>query len=70
MLYSIIDAKLGEEKGFLPLTHITLKKGELMVVNENELRKLGGDIYEVARELGGSIMTHSELLNIIRKLKS
>lgn len=70
MLYSIIDAKLGEEKGFLPLTHRTLKKCEFMVVNENELSKLGGDIYEVARELGGSIMTHSELLNIIRKLKS
>ena len=68
MLYSIIDSKLGEEKGFLPLTHRTLKKGEFMVVNENELSKLGGDIYEVARELGGSIMTHSELLNKIRKL--
>ena len=65
MLYSIIDAKLGEEKGFLPLTHRTLKKGELLVVNENELRKLGE-----ARKLGGSIMTHSELLNKIRKLKS
>ena len=70
MLYSIIDAKLGEEKGFLPLTHRTLKKGELMVVNENELRKLGEDIAEEASKLGGSILTHSELLNKIRKLKS
>ena len=70
MLYSIIDAKLGEEKCFLPLTHRTLKKGELMVVNENELRKLGDDITAEARKLGGSIMTHSELLNKIRKLKS
>ena len=46
MLYSIIDAKLGEEKEFLPL------------------------IAAEARKLGGSIMTHSELLNKIRKLKS
>lgn len=70
MLYSIIDAKLGEDKGFLPLTHRTLKKGELLVVNENELRKLGDDIAAEARKLGGIIMTHSELLDKIRKLKS
>jgi len=42
----------------------------LLVVNENELRKLGDDITAEARKLGGSIMTHSELLNKIRKLKS
>ena len=66
MLYSIIDAKLGEEKGFLPITHRTLENGELMVVNENELKNLGDDITAEARKLGGSIMTHSELLNKIR----
>lgn len=66
MLYSIIDAKLGEEKGFLPLTHRTLENGELMVVNENELRKLGDDITAEARKLGGSIMTYGELLNKIK----
>ena len=66
MLYSIIDAKLGKKKGFLPLTHRTLENGELMVVNENELKNLGDDITAEARKLGGSIMTHSELLNKIR----
>lgn len=63
MLYSIIDRKKGEEHGFQPLTHHLLYKGEKMIVNENELRKLGEDINSVAEMLGGSVLTHSELQN-------
>lgn len=69
MLYSIINAKKGEEHGFLPITHQMLAKGKKMIVNENELRLLGEDIEAAAKILGGSILTHGELLNIKNKLK-
>lgn len=37
-----------------------------MVLNENELLLIGDDVEKVASELGGRIMTHSEVINIIK----
>lgn len=69
MLYSIINASKGENAGFSAVTHLTLRNGSLMVVNENELRKVCADIGEAAVLLGGTLLTHSELINIIKNNK-
>lgn len=69
MLYSVIDTKKGENAGFASAAHILLKDGGKMIVNENELRKAGDDIVSAARELGGGILTHSEVTNIMKKDK-
>jgi len=70
MRYSIIDTKKGEAAGFARLTHRLLDGGDTMIVNENELRRLGSDITGIAKELGGEILTLSELQNTIKqKLK-
>ena len=67
MLYSIINTKKGEEKGFLALSHRTLSKGNKMIVNENELRLVDEDLMESVKKLGGTeLLTNSELHNIIR----
>ena len=67
MKYSIIDKKLGEKQGFNPEHHRLL--GERMVVNENELRKVDGNIEEVARLLGGGLLTQAEVTNEIKKYR-
>ena len=41
-----------------------------MILNENDLRKLGEDITTVAQMLGGVIMTHSELINQIKQYRN
>lgn len=70
MLYSIINTKIGEEQGFLSLSHITLYKGNKMIVNENELRLVDEDLMEAVKKLGGTeLLTNSELHNIIRTSK-
>lgn len=67
MRYSIIDKKLGEKQGFNPEHHRFL--GERMVVNENELRKVDGNIEEAARLLGGVLLTQAEVINEIKKYR-
>lgn len=67
MRYSIIDKKLGEKQGFNPEHHRLL--GERMVVNENELRKVDGNIEEAARLLGGVLLTQAEVTNEIKKFR-
>lgn len=67
MRYSIIDKKLGEKQGFNPEHHRLL--GERMVVNENELRKVDGNIEEAARLLGGVLLTQAEVTNEIKKYR-
>ena len=67
MRYSIIDKKLGEKQGFNPEHHRLL--GERMVVNENELRKVDGNIEEAARLLGGVLRTQAEVTNEIKKFR-
>ena len=69
MLYSIINASKGENAGFSAVTHLTLRNGSLMVVNENELRKLCDNISDAAASLDGRVLTHSELINIIKQYK-
>ena len=70
MLYSIINTKKGEEKGFLALSHRMLSEGNQMIVNENELRLVDEDIMEAVKKLGGTeLLTNSELRNIIKTIK-
>ena len=70
MLYSIINTKKGEEQGFLTLSHRTLSKGKKMIVNENELKMVDGDLMKAVKKLGGTeLLTNSELHNIIRTSK-
>ena len=67
MLYSIINAKKGEEQGFLALSHRMLSEGNQMIVNENELRLVDKDISEAVKKLGGDkLLTHRELHDIIK----
>lgn len=70
MRYSIIDRQKGEEHGFPILTHQVLSSGEKMVVNENELATIGQEVKSAAAELGGELMTLSQVKNYIRKEKS
>ena len=70
MLYSIINTKKGEERGFLALSHGTLSKGKKMIVNENELKMVDEDLMKAVKKLGGTeLLTNSELHNIIRTSK-
>jgi len=69
MKYSIIDAKKGEAAGFTRLTHRLLDGGDTMIVNENELLRLGSDITAEAKALGGDILSLSELQNKIKSKK-
>ena len=67
MLYSIINAKKGEEQGFLALSHRTLSNGKKMIVNENELKMVDENLMKAVKKLGGTeLLTNSELHNIIR----
>ena len=70
MLYSIINTKKGEEKGFLALSHRTLSEGNQMIVNENELRLVDKDLSEAVKKLGGDkLLTNRELNDIIKTIK-
>ena len=69
MMYSIIPTAKGQRYGFSEETHLMLRLGTYMVVNENELRKVCADIGEAAVLLGGTLLTHSELINIIKNNK-
>lgn len=65
MLYALIDKDMAVAKGFSEITHNVYDDD--MIVNENELRLLGDDIDDIARQLGGRTMTLNELSEIIRK---
>lgn len=69
MLYSIINTKLGEQRGLLPHLHRLVDDGQKMVVNENELRLVNEDIEFAAATLGGVIMTQGEVFNELKKYK-
>ena len=65
MLYALINKDMAVAQGFSEITHNVYDDD--MVVNENELRLLGDDIDNIARQLGGRTMTLNELNEIIRK---
>ena len=65
MLYALINKNNAVAEGFSEITHDVYDDD--MVVNENELRLLGDDIDDIARQLGGRTMTLNELSEIIRK---
>jgi len=67
MRYSIVDAKKGEDYGFLPVLHQTTANGTKMVLNENELLHIDSDIDNAASLLGGVVMSEAEVLNIINQ---
>lgn len=70
MLYAVVSAKKAEEKGFLPVIHRMFDNDRQMVLNENELRAINNDIGAVAEELGGKIVTYTEMMNIIKQYKN
>lgn len=67
MIYAIINKDMAANAGFQENTHNVYDS--MMIVNENELRKLGGDINDVATSLGGYLMTNSEMKEWIRTRK-
>ena len=70
MLYSIINTKKGEERGFLALSHRTLSKGKKMIVNENELKMVDEEVMKAVKKPGGTeLLANSELHNIIKTIK-
>ena len=65
-----MNTKKGEEQGVLALSHRTLSKGNKMIVNENELKRVDEDLMKAVKKLGGTeLLTNSELHNIIRTSK-
>lgn len=70
MLYAIIDTRKGESAGLRAVTHCLLQGGSRMIVNENELRWIGGeDIAAEAALLGGVLMTLDEVKEAQRREK-
>ena len=67
MIYAIINKDKAAKAGFQENTHNVYDS--MMIVNENELRKLGGDINDVATNLGGHTMTNPELTEWLRTRK-
>lgn len=67
MKYSIIKTSLGIKAGLSPLSHATSDNGLVMVVNENELRRVDADINVAAAKLGGQVLTHHEVIKTINK---
>ena len=65
MLYALVNKNKAVAKGFSEITHNVYDDD--MVVNENELRLLGDDIDNIARQLGGRTMTLNELSELSRK---
>ena len=63
MIYAMIDTAAAEKAGFKAIAHRTV--GDKMIINENELRIVNGDIEEAARQLGGVTMSYDELMNEI-----
>ena len=66
MRYTIVLTSVAEKRGFTQPAHTTIEGGSKMVLNENELLLIGDDVEKVASELGGHIMTHSEVINFIK----
>ena len=67
MIYAIINKDMATKAGFQENTHNVYDS--MMIVNENELRKLGGDIDDVAVSRGGYTMTNPELTEWLRTRK-
>lgn len=65
MIYAVVNTKLAEKEGFVTILHREI--GDKMVLNENELAKIGDDIDEVARMLDGVTMTYNELQEYIKQ---
>ena len=65
MKYAVVNIALAEKEGFVTILHREI--GDKMVLNENELAKIGDDIDEVARMLGGVTMTYKELQEYIKQ---
>ncbi|MGN1229914.1 MAG: hypothetical protein ACI4T5_09740 [Prevotella sp.] len=65
MIYAVVNTKLAENEGFIRILHRTI--GDNMVLNENELSRIDGDIEDAARKLGGVTMSYNELQEYIKK---
>lgn len=66
MRYSIVDANEAENRGIKKEYHNINEKGDKMVVNENELRKVDPDINKAAIVLHGEVLSFSELENKVK----
>lgn len=67
MKYVIADRKKAEEYGFSPVTHMLTREGTMMVLNENELRRINADIDTAASAMGAVVMTRAEAMTYINK---
>lgn len=66
MKYSIVDANEAEIRGIKKEYHNINEKGDKMVVNENELRKVNPDINKAAIVLHGEVLSFDELENQVK----
>lgn len=66
MKYSIVDVNEAEIRGIKKEYHNINEKGDKMVVNENELRKVNPDINKAAIVLNGEVLSFSELENQVK----
>ncbi len=67
MKYSIVSTFEAERVGIRKIHHNTNAKGDKMVVNENELRKVNPDIKKAAVLLGGEVLSLGEVQEQIKK---
>lgn len=64
MRYAVVDAKKAEMEGMKKAYHVLNHDKTKMIVNENELKKLG-DPQQEAKKLSGELISRKELNNII-----
>lgn len=65
MKYTIVPKENAEAAGFSALTHRVVNNGTEMVLNENELLRIGNDVQEIAQSLGGELMSYAQTVNYI-----
>ena len=60
MKYAIVQVDIAGRYGVTPENHNCNNNQRLMVVNENELRRIDSDIAKAATLLGGELLSLSE----------
>lgn len=68
MKYTIVPKENAEAAGFSALTHRLVNEESEMILNENELLRIGNDVEEIAQSLGGELMSYSQAMHYINNL--
>lgn len=68
MNYSIVDTEKAKAYGFRPELHQLTLNGTKMVLNENELFLVDSNTQQAAETLGGTLLSHGEVINELKKI--